>query len=151
MRIIKPVDGRKICIGRQGENERTMVVFDVAAWLEEYPTATISLFHRRSGDIEAYPCADVSVDNGELSWIVTAADTAKSGGGVALMYITQGDVIAKSVQYKTEVLHAETVGEDIPDPLEEYAAKIMDAQLAVIAEDDGEGNITFGIEFESEV
>ena len=128
MNTVKAAEGGWVTIGRRGENGRTTVLFDVSEYLTEYSGATVSLVARRPGDVEGYPVTDgVSESGGVVSWVVSDIDTGVVGAGSATVYITLGDVLAKSISYGTRVLYADSVGMEPPDPFEDWTTTIMEA------------------------
>lgn len=128
MNVVKAAEGGWVTIGRRGENGRTTVLFDVSEYLTEYSGATVSLVARRPGDVEGYPVTEgVSESGGIVSWVVSDVDTGVVGIGSATVYITLGDVLAKSISYGTRVLYADAVGTEPPDRFEDWTTIIMDA------------------------
>lgn len=101
-----------IVIGRRGENEATQLVFDVSSLISTYGSGTAVLMAKRPTDISAYPVT-VTQDGATVTWTVTDADTAYKGRGECELFWYVGDVLAKSVVYRT------TIGKDIGTTTEE--------------------------------
>ena len=128
MQTVKAAEGGVVTIGRLGENGRTTVLFDVSQYLTEYSGATVSLVARRPGDVDGYPVTDgVSESSGVVSWVVSDIDTGVVGIGSATVYITLGDVLAKSLSYKTRILYADAVGMNPPDPFADWTTAVFEA------------------------
>lgn len=127
--IKAPPHGGSIDIGYIGENKAREVLFDLSFLRETYGDGAAQLFHRRAGDATAYPVvAEQSGDT--LIWEVSAADTAKrlskECGEVQLHWLV-GDVVAKTVIYRTIVHKSLDVGgEEPPEPVEVWYRKLMD-------------------------
>ena len=124
MREITANPNLVVPLGRQGENQATIVKFPVSGWNELYGDGSFSLLHKRSGDAAPYPVT-IEYDNGFVIWPVTSADVYYMGYGTAqLMYIV-GDAVAKSVMYKTSVLQAIDGGE-IPEPTPSWIEEVLE-------------------------
>ena len=132
MKTITANKDRVILLGRLGENEYTRVEFDVAAWLEEMPTATISLYNQRSGDTTAYPIAQtgLDLDGTKLYWTITNTELSAEGSGRCELVATVGDVIAKSTIYQTRVLNALDGAGDPPDPWDSWQEEFVAIEAA---------------------
>ena len=124
MREITANPNLVVPLGRQGENQATIVKFPVSGWNELYGDGSFSLLHKRSGDVAPYPVT-IEYENGFVIWAVTSADVYYMGYGTAqLMYIV-GDAVAKSVMYKTSVLQAIDGGE-IPEPTPSWIEEVLE-------------------------
>lgn len=139
-----------IPIGRRGENEATQVVFDCTAFAERYGSGTAVLLAKRPKDTSAYPVT-VEQDGSTVTWAVTDTDTAHRGSGECELFWYVGDVLAKSVVYRT------TIGKDIgeateepPDAYDSWLETLTGLASEILSHttkgysftDDGEGNIT---------
>lgn len=111
-----------ICLGKQGENEVTEVIFPQPAELmaEEW-----QLNHQRATDREAYPCPLEKREN-SLVWRVASGDTAVPGIGAAELtcYGKDGEIL-KSRTYSTSVLKSIATGGEVPDPVKPWYDDIM--------------------------
>ena len=124
MREITANPNLVVPLGRQGENQATIVKFPVSGWNELYGDGSFSLLHKRSGDVAPYPVT-IEYENGFVIWAVTSADVYYMGYGTAqLMYIV-GDAVAKSVMHKTSVLQAIDGGE-IPEPTPSWIEEVLE-------------------------
>lgn len=106
-----------IPLGRRGENEATVVIFDVSSLAENYGDGTAVLLAKRAGDSTAYPVTVVQEGN-TVTWTVTSADTAYRGLGKCELYWYVGDLLAKTVVYATVV--GRDIGETTEDPPDAY-------------------------------
>ena len=87
----------RLYLGIQGENEARTIEIDCSAWMVAYPNGSISIWHKRNGDVVPAPTgAAFDSDSGILSWTPTDTDTFVSGEGVAEVRLTQNGVIKKS-------------------------------------------------------
>ena len=123
MRENTAVINRVIPLGRQGENEAQVIIFNVNGWSELYGEGAYYVLHKRNGDSAAYPC-NITVEDGKVKWTVESADTAKVGIGTAqLTYVVDG-VIAESETYTTLV--TESLNE-VPDPTPTWITDVIKA------------------------
>lgn len=125
---MKTIDAKRctvIALGRLGENEYTVVRFDVSAWLSEYPEAVIGLYNQRPSDNAAYPVAGISVDGGIASWTVTSAELTQTGEGKCELVAIAGEVLAKSAIFRTMVFDALDGSGEAPEPWEEWQQQLI--------------------------
>ena len=106
-------------IGRQGEREARQIVFDLSWMAENFGDGTAALLHQRSQDGLPYQ-VDAVQDGNTLTWTVTDTDTAFVGYGKAEIRWTVGDVLAKTVIYKTRVAESITGDVTVPDPYQSW-------------------------------
>lgn len=125
MRIINAKECTVVALGRLGENEYTVVRFDVTAWLEEVPGAVIGLYNQRPGDAAAYPVAGITVDGGIATWTVTSAELTQTGEGKCELVSIAGEVVAKSVIFRTMVFDALDGSGEAPEPWEEWQQQLI--------------------------
>lgn len=96
-----PVDElERVKLGRQGENETQTVVIDCNDWLVQLQGCTFMIVAMRPGERELY-VPDVTVQNGVVTWPITAQDTACAGAGRAEIRALKGDAVKKSQLFKT--------------------------------------------------
>lgn len=95
-----------IQIGRLGENIYTLVKFDISEYLAQYPTATAILLNMRPGDTTAYPVANTTTDEQYLNWTVADNDLTVKGMGYCELVIMDGEMVAKSIIYPTQIMDA---------------------------------------------
>lgn len=103
-------------IGRRGENEHRMMMFDVSDYIADTPNATFTLLHRLPSGGEAYPVAAVEHDQQYVYWTVTSGDVSVEGEGMCQLIIRDGDEIGKTVYYPTRILPALDGSEEPPEP-----------------------------------
>ena len=125
MRIIDAKQCTAIALGRLGENDYTVVRFDVTAWLEEVPGAVIGLYNQRPGDADAYPIAEIAVEDGVATWTVTSAELTKTGEGRCELVAIAGEVVAKSAIFRTIVFDALDGSGEAPEPWEEWQQQFI--------------------------
>lgn len=92
---------KTLYIGKQGENEASIAVFDLSSWIEEYGAGTAKLLHKRSKDELPY-IAQTTQSGSTLSWIFTKDDTAYSGYGKAQLNYYVDDMLAKTLIFTTK-------------------------------------------------
>lgn len=93
---------RTIPLGMENTKNAGRVRFDVSAWLDAYGEGTVEIYHRRSGDDQAYQAAHVSREENIVTWTFDAVDTAAQGYGEASVRFKQGaKYIARSASYIT--------------------------------------------------
>lgn len=135
MITITALPSRVIGVGRVGENEHRRVAFDIGEYLAQYPDATFGLIHSPSG-VTAYPVATVSVENEQLIWTVTSSDVTSEGQGRCELIVRQGDTIAKSIIYMTQVLPALDAAGEAPEPWESWQTQMISIAADVDASAD---------------
>ena len=124
MITITALPSRVISIGRLGENEHRRVAFDISDYLAQYPDATFGLINSPSG-VTAYPVATVAVENDTLIWTVTSSDVVSEGQGRCELIVRDGDTIAKSIIYMTQVLPALDAAGEAPEPWESWQEQMI--------------------------
>lgn len=124
MKIIDAKQCTAIALGRLGENEYTVVRFDVSAWLEELPGAVIGLYNQRPGDA-AYPVAGITVDGGIATWTVTSAELTQTGEGRCELVAIAGEVVAKSAIFRTIVFDALDGSGEAPEPWADWQQQFI--------------------------
>ena len=120
-------------LGRQGENNARQIVFDITDWKAEFGAdGTVALLAQRPRETEPYP-VDIVVSGSAVTWLVSAADTAKPGiYGQAELQYRIGDVVVKSAIWRTFV--ADSLGIPSPEPPEPQQAwvdQVLDAAQTV--------------------
>ena len=132
MLTIHAIPGRNIVLGREGENLARSVIFDVSDWISAYGVGTVSLIAQRSGDTEPYPCT-VTVDGSAVTWLITAADTARQGYGKCELRYAVGDVLVKSETWLTYTADAlGTPAPEAPEPQKAWVDKVLEAGQAAV-------------------
>ena len=125
MKIIDAKQCTAIALGRLGENDYTVVRFDVSAWLNELPGAVIGLYNQRPGDGAAYPVAGITVEGGIGTWTVTSAELTQTGEGKCELVAIAGEVVAKSAIFRTMVFDALNGSGEAPEPWEEWQQQLI--------------------------
>ena len=106
MNAIQAQPNAVIQIGRLGENIYTLVQFDISEYLAQYPNATAILLNMRPGDTSAYPVANTTIDEQYLYWTVADNDLTVKGMGYCELVIMDGEMVAKSIIYPTQIMDA---------------------------------------------
>jgi len=109
-----------IRLGRLGENERTLVIFDVSDIVSEYPSAEFTLLNKVPDASDAYPCEAINCINGVLSWQITGAELVAQGRGQCQIVATVDGIVAKTCIYSTEILPALDGGGEAPKPWDNW-------------------------------
>lgn len=119
MREIKVRDLAYIPLGRQGENNAQKVIWPGIAdsWARLYGEGVFALKVLRQGDDAMYP-ANVTSENGDVVWVLSNADTAKVGDGVAILEYRVGSTVAKSRAWRT--VTEWSPGDETTEPPEAY-------------------------------
>lgn len=141
MIIINAVEGRKICLGRIGENEARAVRFDVSRIQQEFPGAEFTVLNMRPSDPDAYPVNGqyISVDGGSLMWTLQSGDLNEDGLGECELKATVDGAIVKSVIWTTEICTALDGNGEPPEPWESWVEQVeADANRAEEAAEDSE-------------
>jgi hypothetical protein len=125
MKNIEAKQCTTIALGRLGENNYTVVRFDVSAWLGEVPGAVIGLYNQRPGDNAAYPVAGITVDGGIATWTITSAELTQTGEGKCELVAIAGEVVAKSAIFLTMVFDALDGSGEAPEPWEEWQQQFI--------------------------
>lgn len=89
----------EISLGKQGESLACRVRFYASKWHEDYPEAEYQLFVSPPG---ATPyLANITEDNGVVTWELAEEDTTIPGTGSVELILTDGKTKIKSVTYRT--------------------------------------------------
>lgn len=135
MRTVNVKKGRVIPLGRLGESEATVVVFDVKCWAETFGMGSFELLNQRPGDGAAYPCV-IEQDGETVRWEVQSADVARSGYGKCELIYRAGGAIVKSEIWSTVVGAALIGGAEPPEPWEDWVDRVLQAGAAAQAAKD---------------
>ena len=120
--------GRRICIGKQGENLATRIDVDVTPWKTEYPTGTISLFV--VPPVGNGYLAAIEVHENTVRWPIRDTDTAYDGSGKAELILKDADgtVIKSATAYTTCTPSVSaTEPADPPEAIRPWVEQILDA------------------------
>lgn len=123
-----------IPLGRQGENGAQKVVWPGIAdsWARLYGNGVFALAVLRQGDSAPYP-ASITSENGDIVWVLSSADMAKPGEGMAELTYTVGGVIARSRTWRTVVersLSADGTSEP-PEAYQSWVDEVLTAAAGV--------------------
>ena len=125
---LRTFGGRRICIGKQGENLATSIDVDVTPWKTEYPAGIISLFvvpPVGNGYLAALE------ENGNIiSWVIRDTDTASIGSGKAELILKDADgTVVKSATAYTTCIPSISADEpsDPPEAIRPWVEQILDA------------------------
>ena len=141
MIIIIAEEGKKIHLGRVGENEARAVRFDIGKIQAEFPGATFSVLNMRPSDPDAYPVNGqyIALDGSYLLWTLQSGDLAEDGLGQCELKATLNGVIVKSVIWTTEICPALDGNGEPPDPWQSWQQQVEeDADRAAEAAEDSE-------------
>ena len=126
MRIINAAQTGVLPLGRLGENEASKVIFDVSAFLSEYPNAAIGLYNQRAGDRRAYPVANISVSGNTAEWLITNTELTKVGNGKCELVAIENNTIVKSEIYCTVVFDALDGSGSAPEPWDSWQDEFIE-------------------------
>jgi len=119
------VEGLSIDIGRQGENLARNIYFDLSELINTYGEGTATLVHMRPSDKAPYVCA-VTRSGTFLVWSPTNTDTAYAGSGKCELRWVVGDVLAKSIVYRTSVTESITGDSTVPSEYESWYEALLE-------------------------
>ena len=141
---INSIVGQEIRLGYAGENNVRCVEIDVNEWLNDYDAELFVLFVVPPKDTcdqqhhKGY-LADVTYEDGIISWVITSRDTISHGTGFVevIMYGTDGAIL-QSPAIRTKVMPSISHGSDVSDEemdmnqawIDQMADLAMDAQEA---------------------
>lgn len=125
---LRTFGGRRICIGKQGENLATRIDVDVTPWKTEYPTGTISLFV--VPPVGNGYLATLEENGNTVRWLIRDTDTASIGSGKAELILkdTDGTVIKSATAYTTCIpsISADEPANP-PEAIRPWVEQILDA------------------------
>lgn len=90
--------GEPIYLGRKGENDITLISFDIP---DDWQDGVVQLFVLRMSDTEAYVPGGFYINDGVAYWRVSSADTSVQGRGLAQYCSIKGGVIEKTKTFTT--------------------------------------------------
>ena len=121
--------GKKVFLGRVGENEARVVRFSVGKMLAAFPGATFTVLNRRPCDAAAYPVNDqyVSLDGDTVLWTIQSGDVTVAGTGECEIRAEKDGKILKSQIYMTATGTALDGSGTPPQPWESWVQQVEDA------------------------
>ena len=125
---LRTFGGRRICIGKQGENLATRIDVDVAPWKTEYPTGTISLFV--VPPVGNGYLAALEENGNTVRWLIRDTDTASIGIGKVELILKDADgTVIKSATAHTSCVPSVSSSEpsDPPEAIRPWVEQILDA------------------------
>ena len=125
---LRTFGGRRICIGKQGENLATRIDVDVTPWKTEYPTGTISLFV--VPPVGNGYLAALEENGNTVRWLIRDTDTASIGIGKVELILKDADgTVIKSATAHTSCVSSVSSSEpsDPPEAIRPWVEQILDA------------------------
>ena len=125
---LRTFGGRRICIGKQGENLATRIDVEVTPWKTEYPTGIISLFV--VPPVGNGYLAALEENGNTVRWLIRDTDTASIGSGKAELILKDADgTVIKSATAYTTCIPSISADEpsDPPEAIRPWVEQILDA------------------------
>lgn len=120
--------GEPIDLGYRGENNATQIEFDIP---DDWQEGVVQLFVLRMNDTEAYVPSGFYVENGYAYWLVSSADTAVVGRGLAQYCSIKDGTIIKTRSFTTVTkASAGVLDIDVPEPQK----SVLEAALETASE-----------------
>ena len=98
MRIIElpleEIERQSFCIGFEGEQNHTGIVFHCASVFGDHPAASVTMAVKSPGG-DLYPVF-LSREGDDMVWVVSASDAAIAGLGQYQLIFVQGQEVLKS-------------------------------------------------------
>ena len=114
-------------LGFRGENEAEQVIFPFAEdFRNKYGEGVVQLLHRRNGDEHEYPCS-ITVEGDDIIWTIQTADVAKAGTGKCQLVYFVDEVIAKKMEFTTNVWNAMGEAGETPAPYQSWVQDVLQA------------------------
>ena len=125
---LRTFGGRRICIGKKGENLATRIDVDVTPWKTEYPTGIISLFV--VPPVGNGYLAALEENGNTVRWLIRDTDTASIGNGKMELILKDADgTVIKSATAYTACVPSVSSSEpsDPPEAIRPWVEQILDA------------------------
>ena len=125
---LRTFGGRRICIGKQGENLATRIDVDVTPWKTEYPTGIISLFV--VPPVGNGYLAALEENGNTVRWLIRDTDTASIGNGKMELILKDADgTVVKSATAYTACIPSISFDEPTnpPEAIRPWVEQILDA------------------------
>ena len=134
MREIEANNLAYLPLGRQGENAAQKIVWRglADAWARLYGEGIFALSVQRQGDSAPYP-ANIETGNGDVTWVLSNADTAKCGEGLAELTYTVNGTVAKSRTWRTVTEKSLSAGgtAEPPEAYQSWVDEVLTAAAGV--------------------
>lgn len=132
MKTVSVEAPQRLLLGIQGEHLTNAIAFDFAPWQNRYGEGSIQLQVQRCGEDAPYP-VPLQVDGNLAVWHIERRDTEKAGyGKLQLLYIVNGEQVAKSCIFATYVETGLSQPGPVPPEEQSFGDKV--AQDAAKAE-----------------
>lgn len=115
---LKELKEKTVPIGREGENEYTVVSIDCAEVYEEHPAAVASMKVQNPNKV-IYPVV-IERSGNDIIWTVKASDLTVKGDGRFQLTFTEGTVIHKTVIGRTLILKSLVADGPVPEAVEDW-------------------------------
>ena len=118
--------GSTLVLGFQGEAERTQVVIDASAWIEEFGGGGLLRVRHNPFYGDIYVPTGQAVNDGVLTWTISASDTVSAGYGQGEVWYSvtdedQVEHILASAVFTTRVIPSlATASSTIPSGIEDW-------------------------------
>lgn len=129
-----PEGVKRMTIGVQGEANVREFLFDVTEWRQiTGDLGTAEMVVQRRGDSSPYAAAITMHDENTVSWVPTAADTAKDGvGKLQLMWIASGQTVkTKIFDMKVDPALDYDLPDDSLDPWASWMPDVINAAAEI--------------------
>lgn len=129
-----PEGVQRMTIGVQGEANVREYLFDVTEWRQiTGDLGTAEMVVQRRGDSSPYAAAITMHDENTVSWVPTAADTAKDGvGKLQLMWIASGQTVkTKIFDMKVDPALDYDLPDDSLDPWASWMPDVINAAAEI--------------------
>lgn len=123
---LRTFGGRRICVGKQGENLATRIDVDVTPWKTEYPTGIISLFV--VPPVGNGYLAALEENGNTVRWLIRDTDTASIGIGKVELILKDADgTVIKSATAHTSCVPSILSSEpsDPPEAIRPWIEQIL--------------------------
>ena len=122
---LKELETKTIPIGREGENDYTVVTIDCAEVFEKHPNA-VATMRAQNYRKQIYPVTIVRDEN-DIVWTVKDSDLTVKGDGRIQLTFTEGTIIHKTVIGRTLVLKSLITNGPAPDPVQDWLDEAEEA------------------------
>lgn len=125
-RTVNCLFGATVVLGFQGEAERTQVVIDASEWIEDFGDGGLLRVRHNPFNGDIYIPTGQTVENGVLTWTISASDTVAAGYGQGEVWYSvtdedQVEHILASAVFTTRVIPSlATASSTIPTGLEDW-------------------------------